>query len=60
MSTTFPLAIWTADNTVIRADSVFFTGDGQNLINGGGIAIIEAPTPENNSLSVTVAGILPL
>lgn len=60
MSTTFPLAIWTADNTPIKADTVFFTADGQNLINGGGIAIFEAPNQENNSLSVTVAGILPL
>jgi hypothetical protein len=30
-----PLAVWTADNTVITADTIGFTADGSNLFNGG-------------------------
>lgn len=55
-----PLQIWTADSTSITADTVNFTADGADLINGGGAAIIE---PVNhgarNRLAYTVTAQLP-
>lgn len=56
------LAVWTADNIVITADTINFTADGACLINGGGTDIIEAPptgpTGNFNALSYTRSEIL--
>jgi hypothetical protein len=41
----FPLAVPTADNTVILASTNYFTADGACLVNGGGAAI--PSNPEN-------------
>lgn len=52
---TTPLAVPTADNTVIRASTINFTCDGACLINGGGIEIPEAPPKQNfNKLSANI------
>lgn len=49
-----PLAVWTADNTAITADSNQFTADGADLINGGGTPINEnAPRGTFNRLAYT-------
>jgi hypothetical protein len=51
----FPLAVWTADNTVIKADNTGFTADGADLINGGGTPIAEYQPPRKhfNALAYT-------
>lgn len=55
-----PLAIWTADNTAITADTRNFTADGANLINGGATDIREAPPNSKFSLpTYTVSAIIP-
>lgn len=57
---TTPLQFPTADNTHITIDSVDFTADGANLINGGGTDIREAPPAGNfNKLSYTVSALIP-
>lgn len=54
------LALWTADTTVITTDTLYFTADGANLINGGGTDIREAPPTGNfNKLSYTVSAVIP-
>jgi hypothetical protein len=49
------LSVWTADATSITCDSIFFTWDGADLINGGA-----SGTPQNakNQISYTVSPIL--
>lgn len=50
----FPqLAFPTADNTVITADTINFTTDGADLINGGGQFIAEQKPKEYGGLVVT-------
>lgn len=46
-------AAWTADSTAITADSTKFTADGADLINGGGLSLIETP-PFESPLSVNI------
>jgi hypothetical protein len=59
MTVTTGLANWTADNTIIKADTTNFTGDGADLINGGGNAIAEAPPKKSfNALAYTVSAIV--
>lgn len=54
-----PLAIPTADNTVISVDTIDFTADGSCLVNGGATDIREAPPGKSfNALGYTVAGLV--
>jgi hypothetical protein len=50
---------WTADTTLIRADSLYFTADGADIVNGGGISIPEAPPGKSfNKPAYTVSAII--
>lgn len=49
----------TADNTVIRASTNYFTADGADLINGGGASIPEHPQAKGG-LAYSVSEPLPL
>lgn len=42
------VSAWTADSAIVTADTINFTCDGADLINGGGTPLIEKARPADN------------
>jgi hypothetical protein len=59
MPTPFTTEFWTADTTLITADSLYYTADGATINNGGGLSIPEAvPGVSFNAPAYTVSAII--